>query len=61
MCVEHESAMCTAGMPRSRSVALEGRICRPVDRWENKGMHIQGASGIDARFLKFTKTIAENP
>jgi hypothetical protein len=23
--------------------------------------YIQGASGIDARFLKFTKTIAENP
>ena len=24
-----------------------------------KNTHIQGASGIDARFLKFTKTIAE--
>jgi hypothetical protein len=26
MCVERISAMCTAGMPRSRSVALEGRL-----------------------------------
>ena len=26
MCVERVSAMCTAGMPRSRSVALEGRL-----------------------------------
>jgi hypothetical protein len=26
MCVERVSAMCTAGVPRSRSVALEGRL-----------------------------------
>jgi hypothetical protein len=26
VCVERVSAMCTAGMPRSRSVALEGRL-----------------------------------
>jgi hypothetical protein len=26
VCVEHVSAMCTAGMPRSKSVALEGRL-----------------------------------
>jgi hypothetical protein len=26
VCVERVSAMCTAGMPRSKSVALEGRL-----------------------------------
>jgi hypothetical protein len=26
MCVKRVSAMCTAGMPHSRSVALEGRL-----------------------------------